>query len=399
VYSRQSITGVAAQQAYALTIEYLSSEFLTVTVDGSPATFTVSDDHDTLTISSPTISGGEAIEVVRSTPAGDDERLVDFQDLAQCRQQDLDRSSLQLLHIAQETLDVMTAAERLELNVGTGQWDGESRKIQAVADGVASSDAVNKGQLDAVVMASGNLPVVGAGDNDKSLWVVSGAWDIRTPAQARVHLGLGTAAQLDAGSGASEVVQFDGSARYPAADGSLIDISANPDVTNKYLSTLGVVVQSSEATPNGDATATWTQTAGSRLTPGTLTDLNNSSDITVDNGAKRVTLSAGTWEIEWRMRAYNQNTTAGNDQILRVAFTDDDDTAGQVVYESAAYDRTDIEAAGSTNKTLWTLGDTLLLKLPSGGTFVMRAVNESTPSADIRIPSTSLSFRKVSTST
>jgi len=397
VYSQQTIVGVAAQQAYALTIEFLSSDYLTVTVDGSPATFTVSDDHDTLTLSSPAIVGGETIMVVRSTPAGDDERLVDFQDLTVLRQEDLDRNSLQLLHIAQETLDIMTAAERLELNVGTGQWDGESRRIQSLADGVDAQDAVNKGQLDGVAMGSGNLPVVGAGDNDKSLWVVAGAWAIRTPTQARVHLGLATSAVLNAGTGASEVVQLNGSAQYPANDGSLIDISANPDIANKYLNTLGQVTQLVEATPANDATATWSETAGSRLTPGTLVDLNNSSDIVVDNGGKKVTLSAGTWEIEWRMRAYNQNTTAGNDQILRVKFTDDDDTAGQTQYDGNEYDRTDIEAAGSTNKQYWTLGGTLLLKLPSGGTFVMRAVNES--STDIRINSTSMSFRKVSTGT
>lgn len=406
-FSRESFLGLVGQQSYQFGtgtgndtngLKFLSSAHLTVTVAGISVAFTVAAGHGSFTITGATIAGGETILVSRTTPATEEGRLVDFEDLSHVRQSDLDTSSLQLLYLAQESLDVVSAAECLELGI-SGHWDGENRRITNLASGVAGTDAVNKSQLDAVSVAAGNLPVVGVSDNDKSLWVVAGAWAIRTPAQARTHLALGTAALLNAGTAAGNVVQLDGSARYPAVDGRNIDLALNAVQTAinlRYRSTVGIVVQGTEATPATDATATWSETSGSRLTPGTLTDLDNSSDVVIDNGAKKVTLSAGTWEVQWSLRAYNLNTTAGNDQDLRVKLTDDVDGPSQVVYD-ADYDKTTIEAAGGSNKQFWSLGNTLLLKLPSGGAVVIRAVNED--GADIRIPSVRMSFRKVSTAT
>lgn len=403
-YASESFTGVAAQATYvfgagldSLTggLRFLSSEHLAVFVNGVSQTFTVAANRLSFTITGVPIVGGETILVRRQTPATEEGRRVNFEDLSHVRQADLDLSSLQLLYIAQEGLDVISAATCLELGV-SGHWDAELLKIENLAAGVAAADAVNKGQLDAVAVANGNLPVVTSADNDKGLAVVAGAWAVRTPAQMRVHFGLGTAAVLNVGTGANQVVQFDGSARYPANDGRNIDLTNNAVMTAlnlRYRTTVGGVRQGTEATPATNATATWSQTAGSRLTPGTLTDLDNAGDIVVDNIGKKVTLGIGTWEIVYTVRAYNQNTTAGNDQDLRVKITNDDDTGSQIVYDTE-YDRIDIESSGSGNKTLWTLSNTLLLKFPAGGTIVLRAVNED--GADIRIPSTQLTFRKVS---
>ena len=76
--------------------------------------------------------------------------------------------------------------------------------------------------------------------------------------------------------------------------------------------------------------------------------------------------------------------------------TDAVDGPSQVVYDNE-YDLTDIESPGSGSKTLWTLTNTLLVKLPSGGDVCVRAVNQD--GSDIRIPSLTLLVRKVSTST
>ncbi len=128
-YSSETFAGLAGVQTYEFqTLRFLAAEFLTLTVDGAGTAFTVSDDRTEFTIDGAAIVGGEEIIVTRSTPAGDDDRLVDFKDLSHVRQSDLDTSSLQLLHIAQETLDVVASAERLEIGV-SGHWAAEARRI------------------------------------------------------------------------------------------------------------------------------------------------------------------------------------------------------------------------------------------------------------------------------
>lgn len=403
-YSSEAFVGVTGVSTYtfgagtgSLTggLKFLQAEHLTVELNGNSVSFTVPTGQASFTIVGQSIMNGDEIVVTRTTPATETGRLVNFEDLSYLRQVDLDRSSRQLLYLAQEALDIVSGAERLELGV-SGHWDAENRRIESLADGVAASDGATKGQLDAVSLASGNLPVVSAADNDKSLWVVAGAWAIRTPAQARTHLGLGTAALLNVGTGANQVLQLDGSARYPSNDGRNIDLSNHALVNARYTTTIGNVRQTTEQTPANDATATWSQTAGSRLIPGTLVSLDNSSDVVVDNGAKKVTLSIGTWEIEYVVRVFNQNAAAGNDQDIRVKITDDDDTGTQTVYDTE-HDRVSIESDANAVRGMVSLHNILLLKLPSGGTIVLRAVNED--GTDLRIPSTLMQFRKVSSST
>lgn len=406
-YSSESFVGSAGVQTYtfgagtgSLTggLKFLSADHVTVEVNNVAVAFTVPAGQASFTIVSPPILGGETILVTRTTPATEAGRVVNFEDLSYLRQVDLDRSSRQLLYLAQEALDVLNGAERLELGV-SGHWDAENRRIESMSAGVAATDGATKGQLDAASIAAGNLPVVSSADNDKSLWVVAGAWAVRTPAQARVHLALGTAAVLNAGTSANNVVQLDGSARYPSNDGRNIDLANNAVMTAvnlRYRTTIGNVLQASEATPANDATATWSETAASRLTPGTLTSLDNSSDIVVDNGAKKVTLSSGTWELEYVVRVYNNNAAAGNDQDIRIKITNDDDTGAQIVYDTE-HDRVSVESDGNATRALMSCHNILLLKFPAGGTIVLRAVNED--GTDLRIASTRMVFRKVSTST
>jgi hypothetical protein len=391
-FSVDTFVGVLGQATYDFTIEFLSSAHLSVTVDGAAVAFTVNSTRTQFTITGTSIVGGESIVVTRATPATDAGRLVDFTDLSHVRQRDLDTSSLQLLYIAQETIDFIEAATCMALG-GSGHWAGLAHRIQNLSAGVAGTDAVTKAQLDAISVAAGDLPVVSSADNDKSLWVVAGAWAIRTPSQARTHLGLGTAAILNAGTGANQVIQLDGSARYPANDGRNIDLVNNVTLGLRYRTTVSQLRNSSEQTPVNDATATWSEGAGSRLALGAQTSLDNSSDVVL-SGTK-ITLSAGTWELQWLLRAFNQNAAAGNDQDLRVKLTDAVDGPTQVVYDTE-YDRVDIEAGGAV-RVFFTLGNTLLLKLAAGGDVVIRATNED--GVDIRIASLVLTARKVSTST
>lgn len=400
-FSTETFTGVMGQQTYTfLSLRFLSAEHLSLTVAGLATAFTINSARTQVTITGASIAGGESIVVTRSTPATDAGRLVDFTDLSHVRQRDLDTSALQLLYIAQESLEFISSATCMGLNAGL-QWEGQSKRVENLAPGVAATDAATKAQLDAISVAAGGLPVVSAADNDKSLWVVAGAWAIRTPAQARVHLGLGTAALLAAGTGANQVVQLDGSARYPANDGRNIDLTNNAVTTAlnlRYRSTVGRALRTAEFTPFQDAAATWSQSANSRVDPGTLTALDNSSDIVVDSGNKKFTLSAGTWEVEYLIRVYNSNGTLNNLQRFASNITNDDDTAGQTVIENQ-FTAVDIRSAGAGTRLIHPLSNVLLFKQSASTTYVFRCVaNNAAGSNDLRIAGITLAFRKVSSS-
>ena len=75
----------------------------------------------------------------RSTP------VVDFAPGSVIRETDLDSSTNQTLHVAQEAIDIALNAMVLQAN---DKFDGRSKVIEDVADGVADNDAVNIGQLE-----------------------------------------------------------------------------------------------------------------------------------------------------------------------------------------------------------------------------------------------------------
>ena len=74
----------------------------------------------------------------RSTPQ------VDFAPGSVIREQDLDASTNQTLHVAQEAMDIAISGMVLAAN---DKFDGKSKVIENVADGVADNDATNVGQI------------------------------------------------------------------------------------------------------------------------------------------------------------------------------------------------------------------------------------------------------------
>lgn len=91
----------------------------------------------------------------------------------------------------------------------TEAWDAEDRKISNVADPVAVTDAINLRTFQVGQLVMGNLPTLGAFENNYFIVSSSGAaplWQKRTAAQARTQMGLGTAAVLNTGTANGNVV-------------------------------------------------------------------------------------------------------------------------------------------------------------------------------------------------
>ena len=71
---------------------------------------------------------------------------VDYAPGSVIREVDLDSSNTQIIHVAQEAMDIAISGMILETN---DKFDGRSKVVENLEDGVADNDAVNKGQLDA----------------------------------------------------------------------------------------------------------------------------------------------------------------------------------------------------------------------------------------------------------
>ena len=70
---------------------------------------------------------------------------VDFAPGSVIREQDLDNSTNQSIHVAQEAIDIALLSISEDID---GKFDAESKVIKDVDDGVADNDAVNIGQLE-----------------------------------------------------------------------------------------------------------------------------------------------------------------------------------------------------------------------------------------------------------
>jgi len=97
-----------------------------------------------------TFTSSTIIEVRRSTQ-NESSPSVDFSNASILTEQDLDNSSLNVFHMAQQA--VVVAEKALPFNSGTGVYEAyqpgtaTKKRITQVADGVADNDAVNVGQF------------------------------------------------------------------------------------------------------------------------------------------------------------------------------------------------------------------------------------------------------------
>lgn len=135
---------------FEIPFEYLARKFVVVTLIGQDRKQLVLNiDYRftqrtiiTLTRNWSPSEGYSLIEIKRVTSAT--ERLVDFSDGSILRASDLNTSTVQALHIAEEGRDIATDTIGVDNN---GQLDARGRQIKNLADGVDDFDAVNYRQL------------------------------------------------------------------------------------------------------------------------------------------------------------------------------------------------------------------------------------------------------------
>lgn len=172
-FARDSYTASAAQTDFTITFPYIDSTDILVYEDGVLKTVTTDytlPDSTTVRFNSGLV-GGEIIVVQRSTSQST--RLVTYT-AGPLLTPDLNNDSLQAFYMAQEAVDVANNA----LGLGTDdQWDATSLQISNITDGIDDQDAVTVAQLDAAVLAAGNVPDPVSGDDDgKTLIAASGSF-------------------------------------------------------------------------------------------------------------------------------------------------------------------------------------------------------------------------------
>jgi len=141
----------------------------------------------------------------------------------------------------------------LGLTSTLASWDAKSKKIANLLPGTSDTDAANVRQIQDLISNAGNVPapVLGdvgkrleataanafgwesadadifptpanPGDDDKFLAASAAAYTLRTAAQVRTLLGLGTVYEFNVGTGNDNIVQLDDAAKLPAVDGSAL---------------------------------------------------------------------------------------------------------------------------------------------------------------------------------
>lgn len=328
-------SGAAAPLVFTLPFEFLRDAHIKSKIDiagdgtfVAETGFTVATDGNSVTFAAAStggsawVNGTTLVNVYRTTPIGDGDRIVDFQSGSVLASADLDDSALQGLYANQEAAD--TAAISMHLTGGDLAWDGDTKKIVDVVNPTLAQDAATKGYVDAVTAVSGNLPDVSGGAYDDNLIIVDAAtdtWTAKTPAQtrtvlglddlylnealnlsdvasvatSRTNLGLGTAALVDAGVGAANVALNSSSKAIEVRHGALIAGCGFGDASFivPYIATAGGPIGAGGLTD--DVT---------RLTLANLVVVNESGDAspTLQDSGKALELpSVGDdlWKVSW----------------------------------------------------------------------------------------------------
>lgn len=383
-------------------LDYLATTHLAAKVNGTPVSAVFDDAQKLVTFASAPLSGA-TIRIERLTPRRREERLTQFLNLstgsagltAALLDQDY-RQNMLILGEGRDIADALAPAESGMMLGGMGQWAALDLRGENLAPGSNLTDAIIKSQLDTLAAGARNLPLVSGADNDDGLFVTAGEWDKRTPTQARTHLGLGTAAVLNVGTGANNVAQFDASAppRYPTADGQNIDLTNHAiqlEIAKRSLATVIRPLVNAESGNGLDPTvATWSQNTLSRIDLSNpswtgRTELNNSSDLT-----QQLALSSGTWRVRYMVRIASSAVTNWSFRI-----TDDNDTSGQTIFFDLGVVRLH-RVVSAPQLYYYVYQDELIFKSASAWSLCFRHAHPASGGAeDVRLQ---LYFHKISSS-
>lgn len=152
--------------------DYLAKKFVKVTVDsreklGGDYGDTTKDyffvDKTTIRFNTAPASGTEII-IRRYTSATD--RIVSFKDASVLKAKDLDASTVQTIHIAEEGRDVINDALIVDKE---GNWDAKNKRITNVGAPVADSDAVTYGVYKTDAMGANQAKLDAEGARDRAI--------------------------------------------------------------------------------------------------------------------------------------------------------------------------------------------------------------------------------------
>ncbi|MGL5566475.1 MAG: phage tail fiber protein [Plesiomonas sp.] len=157
-FSAPTITlyNLTGQTEFTVPFEYLARKFVVLTLRGATnKTLTMGSDYrfvNTTTISLSSVPASEftQLEVRRYTSAT--ERLVNFQDGSILRAGELNMSTLQSIHVAEEARDLTLYSVGLNED---GHLDAKGRRIVRLADGVLPTDAATVGQIEEIASSGG----------------------------------------------------------------------------------------------------------------------------------------------------------------------------------------------------------------------------------------------------
>ena len=235
---------------------------------------------------------------------------IDFAPGSVIRESDLDDSTNQTLHVAQEAIDI--ALQSMVMDVDD-KWDAQTsstnRVIKGVADGVANNDAVNKSQLTATEVTTN------AYKEDTEDYKLETA-DWATKVNGVVNTYTDNVAQSDG---------TDQSAKAYAIGGTGVTTTASKGAAKEWATTTGGAVDTSEYSAKEYAvgtTATSSKTYATKV-DGAVTGTDFSSKAWAIGGTNVTTTASRGSAKEWATatglvdtasysaKEYSQSTTAG----------------------------------------------------------------------------------------